>query len=476
MSQATKNIKAPTAKTSLSTRLLYLTISFVMLAQLLIFIPSISNYRKTWLEEHLAAAHIASLAVKASPHKELGDMLTNELLETAEIVAVRHIGAQNSSQDLNIRPILGEIPESKIEEFYDLSNPSFWQLLKDAARTLAHTHPHKKLVSVTAFGADTSAPKIQIIFNEERLCHDMWHYSWNSFLLSLFISLITAGVIYFALNHLFVKPVQTITQSLINFREKPEDQTPSVQKKNRSDEIGLVMSEMKIMQDKIRQALNQKNHLAHLGEAVSKINHDLRNMLSSAQLVSDHLIKIDDPEVKKLAPYFISAIDRAIRLCNTTLEYSSAEIKPSQFKKFSLKPVIEDVYISLGAAEDSPVNFTHHIPQELKLQGDADQIFRVFMNLCRNALQALKTGGEIIIELKEDPEKILIIMKDTAGGIPKNILKDLFKPFSSSAKEGTGLGLAISKEIMQAHGGDIRLLSSTEKGTAFLIAFPKVSG
>jgi signal transduction histidine kinase len=468
-----------TAKSSLSARLLYLTIGFVMLAQVLIFVPSVSKYRQVWLEERLAAAHIASLAAQVSPEKKLGVVLTNELLKTAEIVAVRHVTDQKNSDSSKthspsekINPILGMIPESEIRGFYDLRDPSFWQLLKDAFRTLAHTHPHNKMVSVIGTEAVGDDQNLQIVFNEETLCHDMWVYSWNTFLLSLLISFITASVIYYALNNLFVAPVRTITNSLIAFREKPEDQSTDLFTKRRDDEMGLVMSEMINMQDKIRQALNQKTHLAQLGEAVSKINHDLRNMLTSAQLVSDNLSEIDNPAVKKLAPRFVSAIDRAIRLCDHTLEYGSAKEDLFKFENFALAPVIDDVRTSLGLTKASNISLSHNIQDDLTLKGDADQIFRVFMNLTRNAMQAMKDGGKITIDLKQDGLKTFITLSDTAGGIPSKMKETLFKPFTGSASGGTGLGLAISKEIMLTHGGDISLITTGKEGSQFLMTFP----
>lgn len=267
-----------------------------MLAEILIYVPSIANYRKTWLEERLAAAQIAILAIEAAPDYMVSEMLSRELLQSAGVVAI------SRQKDDSRRLILASDQSLNVEERYDLRRPGFWILIRDAFKTMLHGHPHKKLVEISGYMNDESMDELQIIFDEEVLCHDMMAFSRNVLLLSIIISLITASLVYYSLLRTLIRPIKKITASMIAFRNAPEDSTRTLAPDKRTDEIGVVMSELAVMQTDIRKALHQKTHLANLGIAVSKINHDLRNMLGAAQLMSDHLGTIDDPVVKKLSP------------------------------------------------------------------------------------------------------------------------------------------------------------------------------
>ena len=148
------------------------------------------------------------------------------------------------------------------------------------------------------------------------------------------------------------------------------------------------------MQIELASLLNQKSHLAALGLAVSKVSHDLRNMLSSAHLISDRLSMVNDPTVQKFAPKLIASLDRAISLCVQTLKYGRAEEALPRRDKFLLRLLVDEVIESIAVEASSRIVLYNNVPQNLSADADRDQLFRILTNLVRNAAQALETPRE----------------------------------------------------------------------------------
>ena len=151
-------------------------------------------------------------------------------------------------------------------------------------------------------------------------------------------------LVFFSLYFIFVRPMRRITHAMISFRDNPEDPSRIISASKRRDEIGITERELGAMQRDIYGFLQQKARLAALGAAVAKIQHDLRNILASAQLASDRLAAVDDPVVQRLAPRLVAAIDRAVSLATNTLRYGRADEKParratlSRWRPLSKKP------------------------------------------------------------------------------------------------------------------------------------------
>ncbi len=463
-----EKLKHLSVRSNLSIQLLLLTMFFVLLAEVLIYVPSIVNFRKTWLEERLSAANIAILAIEAAPDHMISEMLSKKLLDNAGVVAISL--KQKDKRQL----VLNTDQPLNITARYDIRDASYWHMMRDTMKGLFHSHPHASLIQVTghtSFMADNDS-FLEIIFYEDLLCEDMYDFSINVMLLSIIISLITAGLVYFSLSYLMIRPIHRMTRSVMSFRNAPEVATEDLSAEGRRDEIGIIMRELGVMQNEIRKALSQKRHLTQLGEGVSKINHDLRNILSSAQMVSDHLSSIDNPVVQKLTPRFVTAIDRAIRLCEDTLKYGKAGVEKPVLSPVDINQVMDEVAISLGISDLEDVDFNNEIPQSFIIEADGDQIFRIFLNLCRNALQAIKNNGKITITARRDRQQNIIDIIDNGPGIPNRIRATLFQPFHHSGNGGAGLGLAISRELLEAHGGTIELVTSDKNGTHFRIILP----
>ena len=177
-------------------------------------------------------------------------------------------------------------------------------------------------------------------------------YSVDLLLISLLISGITATLVYFTLHYMFVRPMGRITANMMAFRADPENADRIIAPSARADEIGIAERELATMQIELASMLHQKNRLAALGLAVSKINHDLRNLLGSAQLISDRLLSLPDPGVQRFAPKLMRALERAIAFCQSTLSYGRLQEPPPERKPILLEPLVEEVHETLGLPAD----------------------------------------------------------------------------------------------------------------------------
>jgi signal transduction histidine kinase len=286
-------------------------------------------------------------------------------------------------------------------------------------------------------------------------------------------------LVFFALHYLLVRPMGRITQNMITFRADPENPGHIIAESGRGDEIGTAETELAAMQRELASMLHQKTRLAALGLAVSKINHDLRNLLASAQLFSDQLSTLPDPKVQRFAPKLMRALERAIAFCQSTLSYGAAQEPPPERKTLQVEPLIEEVHEALGLGLDVPIRWIVAVERGLTMEADHDQLFRVLVNVARNAVQALETRGardsardQIRITGRREGSVVIIEVSDTGPGVPEKARAHLFQAFQGSTRSGgTGLGLAIAAELVRAHGGDIRLVPGTI-GATFSITIP----
>ena len=463
---ATKRV--PRYVPGLSAKLLLLTILFVMLAEVLVFVPSVSNFRRQWLMERMAAAQIAALAAEAAPGGQLPSTLRNELLEQAKVKAIAVKRADS-------RILIIEMDmAADIDASYDLRHASWLTLIADAL--MVYVAPDDRIIRVVGEPGFDEGEFIEVVMGEAPLKAAMIRYGLDILGLSILISIITAALVYLSLDALLVKPMTKLTWNIVRFSERPEDPSRIINPSSRRDEIGTAERELSSMQRELAETLSQKTRLAALGLAVSKISHDLRNMLSSAQLLSDRLITVKDPTVQRLVPKLIASLDRAIRLCARTLDLGQAQETPPRRQRFELAPLVTEVGDSLGLPRPKLIGWSVDIEEALEVDADRDQLFRVLSNLCRNAVQALESqdeaAGEIVVAARREGSVTVIEVADTGPGVPERARAHLFKAFQSVARKGgTGLGLAIAAELVQAHGGNLTLLD-TEGGAIFRVTIP----
>ncbi len=444
----------------LSAKLLVLTILFVMIAEVLIYVPSVANFRVVWLKDRLATAYTAALVLEAAPNGVVSDALAKQILDS--------IGARAVAMKMGTRRrmlAVDDMPPA-IAATYDMRNVFAFDAVVDAFATMLNT---RKDVMRVVGPAPMGGEYIELVMNEQPLRRAMLRYSADILFLSLAISAITAALVYLALHYMFVRPMRRVTANMVAFRADPENADRVIVPSARDDEIGTAERELATMQTELASMLHQKSRLAGLGLAVSKINHDLRNLLASAQLFSDRLATIPDPGVQRFAPKLMHALERAIAFCQSTLSYGRLQEPPPERRKILLEPLVEEVHETLGLGPDTPIRWISAVERGLMVEADYDQLFRILLNLARNALQALESRptrdpgrDQIRITGRREGAVVVIEVSDTGPGFSEKARAHLFEAFQGSTRTGgAGLGLAIAAELVRAHGGEIRLVEGT---------------
>ncbi len=426
----------------LSGKVLLLTIIFVMLGEVLIFLPSIANFRLQWLKGRIAQAEIAALAAEAAPDQIVSSDLRSEILKGAGVLVVSL--QKGESRKL----VLRADGDHMIDASFDLRTSMWYDAIKDAFGAMVLGKD--RIISVIDFPPNMSGDLIEIALEENALRKAMLGYAFNILVLSIVLSLLVASMIFAALNWLLVKPMQRLTRNMVDFGRNPEDFSRIITPSARQDEIGVAEHELHDMQSELATMLQQKNHLAAVGLAVSKVSHDLRNMLTSAQLISDRLSLVDDPTVKRFAPKLIGSLDRAIDFLSQTLKFGRAQELPPQREILDLREIVDEVFETTVVKDVQRLKLNNNCTANLNVDADREQLSRVLTNLVRNAVQAVEAmhaerpdapDGMITLRAGREGSVTLIEIRDNGPGVPEQIRDKLFEAFQSAARQGgTGLG------------------------------------
>ena len=443
----------------LSARLLMLTVFFVMLTEVLLFVPSISRYRLVYLEEKLEASHLAGLSLDATPDRMVTAQLTSTLL--------RHVGAHAvglyEDGKLTHNLMVPEMPG--VDREIDLRDDTFVELIADAFDTLGQ----KRNRILRVIGPSPKDPSVLavVVLDETPLRKEMYDYSQRILGLSIVIAVVTAGLLYLSLQVLLVRPMRRLTQRMVGF--SPDAPAAGVPPSLRTDELGIAERALTSMQEELRYAFRQQARLAALGSGVSKLGHDLRNILSTVQVLSDRLADSADPEVKQLTPRLVRAVNRAVALTQATLDFATERpaVTPA---RFGLADLVQEIGQDTAVMGEDGFRLESALAPDFEVEADRDQFQRVLGNLVRNARLAgarlAEIGGAV------GPESASITVKDDGPGIAETVRPKLFQPFNTGRPGGTGLGLAIARDLVVAHGGEIRLVESGPEGTIFRIDLP----
>jgi signal transduction histidine kinase len=439
----------------LPARLFALTLASVLILEGLIFIPSASNARTAWLKTRVQAARIAALALEAAPARAVSDELADELLMKAEVLAVAEMEDDMRIQLLApLRPIEGEMFAVNLQRSTAIG--------RSVSVLGAFTAPQGRVLVVTDAG---SAPgrTIEVVVPQAPLKAELQAFARRMTALSVLIALVVASVIYVLLHLLVVRPMQRVTQSVVRFQSDPGSWTRRLATTTRSDEIGQAQNALSEMETVVADSFRQRAHLAELGAAVAKINHDLRNSLASAQLVSDTLGRSDDPRVQRAAPRLERALQRAIQLASDTLAYGKTQPQKARVEPVDLRAVVAEAALeALGASPTAA--FENHILPGTRAIADADHLHRIAANLIRNAAEAAGAGAVVSARCIGD----VLAFADNGPGLPAAARANLFKPFSGSARlGGTGLGLVIARELAESMGAKLVLAETGASGTVF---------
>ena len=453
---------------SLSGRFLILTTVFVMLAEVLIFVPSVARYREDYLLLRLEKAQLVSLALLDDDM--IDPDIERELLENAGVfnVALRRDQARQLV-------LSSEIP-SPVTATFDLRDPGAFELIGDAMMRLAR--PKNEVIRVIGSPLRQAGLLIEVTMETAPLRMAMIDYGLRILALSAVISVITAMLLFLAVRRFLVKPIEGVVGAMKSYAEAPEDARRIIKPSAGVTELREAEEALATLQTQLTGALRQKDRLAQLGGAVAKISHDLRNILTVAQLFSDRLQRSEDPAVQRAAPKLVGSISRAVSLCESTLAFGKAEEPPPVLNRVLLATIVNDVVDAERLASgEHDLSFAEDVPAGMMVRADPEQLYRVLGNLIRNARQAIIAAGspgEISIQASETDTSWAIRVTDTGPGLPPKARDHLFQPFhGGTRKGGFGLGLAIASELVRGHGGQLLLIQTGEGGTTFEIRLPK---
>ena len=458
---------------SLSSRFLWLVVIFVLLAEVLIFVPAVSRFREDYLLARLERAQIASLALLASDGSIAGE-LAEELLENAGVFNV--VLRRDAVREL----ILSSPIPAPIDTTYDMRGANAFTLMRDALDEMRRSEP--RIIRVIGDPVRQGGLLIEITLDTSNLQEEIWVYGKSILMLTLGLSAFVALLLYVSIQAFVVAPMQRVIRSMSDYAENPQDANRIITPKSTISELRAAEEALSKMQTDLTGLLRQKDRLAQLGGSVARISHDLRNMLTTASMLADRMEMSKDPSVQRAAPKLVGSISRAINLCESTLTFGKAEEPPPKLAPLRVAALVEDVIENekLALAEGADVTFLTDVPPKLSLRADAEQIFRVLSNLVRNARQAIEATKEPgVIEILAKPSEqngkpgVAIRIGDTGPGLPPKAREHLFEAFQGGARKGgVGLGLAIAAELVRGHGGRLELVRSDTDGTEFRIWLP----
>ena len=453
----------------LSARLLLLTVVIVGLANLLILPPNLSAFEQQWLLDRLRAAELATLVEETAPGGRVTDRVRAKLLTNAGVVSV-------ALQVRKERRLIMQAPRlARTPYLVDLRRPDpmFWLV---PFRTL--TQDGDQMVRVMARTRFREGEFVEIVAPDGPLKKDLLTQLGRLLAIAAFTSVMAGAVVYLSLNFVLVRPMRRITLAMERFRADPEDPRARIPTSRRRDEIGRAERELGRMQADLRAALASRARLAALGEAVAKINHDLRNMLTSAQIASERMAASGDPKVAQALPRLERALNRAITLASNVLAFGRTEEAPPDKRPLAVRAALEVAAEDAGLAMEG-VRLETDISPGAVVPADPEQLHRILVNLLRNAREAMEgeTGrtvaGQVTATYVTDGVIGRLRLADNGPGLPERARAHLFQPFAGSTRlGGAGLGLAIARELAQAHDGDLTLLSSSSEGTVFELSLP----
>jgi len=456
----------------LSARLLVLTTLFVALAGVFVLPPTLAAFERNWLLDRVRAAELASLATEVAPDRVVSEKLSAQLLAGAgvETVAIQSRGLR--------RLVLQGPRRDEAPYFVDLREQAVSSWLLAPFQTLSAGDDRAvRVIAEPRFREE--AEFIEIVAPHAPLKGELRAYLWQLIFTTLFVAGLVGALVFLSLNFFLVRPMQRITRAMERFRADPDDPAAHLDPSGRRDEIGRAEIELDRMQADLRVALASRARLAALGEAVAKINHDLRNMLTSAQMASERLAAVPDPRVAQALPRLERALDRAVRLASDVLAYGKTQEAPPSPVPVDLPRALAD------AAEESRLTdrpegvlFVCDVASGVLAEADPDQLHRILVNLMRNAREAIEAvvpprSGVVRAGWRREGEADVIVLADNRPGLSERARERLFQPFAGSGRpDGAGLGLAIARELVQGHGGELVMAATGPAGSVFEIHLP----
>lgn len=456
----------------LSVKLIATIITVILVVEIVIYLPTAANFRTNWLEDRLRVGIVAARVLDAVPDVlALPRSLTDRLLNSAGAQAIVY-RRQGQSQLIELEAAV--MPRQAVTA--DMRRRDPLSQIAGVLDTLLAGGD--RMLRIVGEEEGQEASLVEVLMPEAPLRRDLLAYSWNIFALSLIVAMMTAAVLYIFVSRILIAPIRRLTANIVSFRQAPENAALIVTPRPRNDEIGILEQELAAMETDVFSMLRQRRHLADLGLAVAKINHDLRNTLTSAQLLSDQVANVDDPKVQRLAPRLVHSIDKAIGFAQSVLDYGRQSVSPPRPQPVDLRALVEEATFDARLAGHPEISVDNAVPDGVTIRVDADHLARVLVNLLKNAREALEAqsagarAAAIEIGFQDTGGELLLWVSDNGPGLPPRALENLFVAFEGSARSGgTGLGLAIARELVEAHGG--RLTHAPQPvGTRFELHLP----
>jgi signal transduction histidine kinase len=470
---ATDNRAMPGPFSGLSVKLIATIIAVILAVEIVIYLPSAANFRSGWLEDRLRIGLVAVRVLDAVPDiMNLPRTLTDRLLNSAGAIAIVY-RREGQSQLIELE----NAPMPREAVTVDMRNAGPVMQIAGVLDTLIMGGDRTLRIVGGTDGADGEG-LVELLMPEQPLKRDLIAYSRNTVLLSLIVAVMTAAALYIIVRNILIAPIRRLTGNIVGFRQEPESAALIVPPTARKDEIGVMERELAEMERDIFSMLRQRRHLADLGLAVAKINHDLRNTLTSAQLLSDQVANVDDPKVQRLAPRLVHSIDKAIGFAQSVIDYGRQSTTPPRPVPVDLRLLIDEAAQDALLVGHPSIRVANNVPDDVTLRADPDQLARIFVNLLKNAREALEAeeGGAaeplVTVDFAERDGSLIVAVTDNGPGLPPRAREHLFVAFEGSARAGgTGLGLAIARELAEAHGGTLRYVPQ-DPGTRFEVQLP----
>ncbi len=493
-------IQTRTGIFGLTSKLLLVTLLVAVICELAVLIPSITNFQNSWINDKLYRADLdAKLILAIKPNsfelknqsqdlsqdnsqnqsldqsqvelqKKLQDDLQIHLLDSARAEAIAVIDGQTR------KLIAMRAVPPDIEKEFNLNSGSMFSGFIQSMDTLLFGSD--RVLQLTGNSQFSESSIVEIIIMESYLRTDLINFTLRILGFSIPILIVFSLLLFFLLQYLFVRPVQRLSVCIERFAENPEESERIIIPSVRTDEIGLAEQSLANMEHRLVSAIQEHRRLANLGLAVSKINHDLRNILATAQLLLERLEDLPDPTVQRLAPKIISTLDRAVSYTRAVLDYGKTSEAAPKRELIHLSSLVNEVGEGLSLDTNEKIEWKNEVSGEIEIDADPDHMFRVLMNLCQNSLQALESTKlpvvlkQITVSAQRHGSVVQILVADSGPGVPYMVRNKIFHAFQSSLKSGGyGLGLSIAAELVKAHGGNI-VLKESDSGANFEISIP----
>ena len=254
------------------------------------------------------------------------------------------------------------------------------------------------------------------------------------------------------------------------------DVTESKKLKEKLEQYSLHLEDLvkkrTLQLEQVQAQLVKSERLVAIGELASMVGHDLRNPLSGIKNAAYYLKKkggmCSEDQAKEMLEIIDKAIDHSNKIINDLLDYArEMHLEPTE----CMPSTLVDEATRMIQVPDR-IKILNHVHEETKVKVDADKMMRVFINLIKNAVDAMPENGTLEITSRKTKDKVEISFADTGTGISDETLPKLFSPLFTTKAQGMGFGLAICKRIIEAHWGTITVKTAINKGTTFTITLP----